>query len=290
MAEYAAQIRLAEEKMRRRLVTPEGVDLSLKLASVGQRIGAFMLDLLIMLGFLIALTVLVAIGFFSTAGAGGELMGVIWLLGFFLIRNFYFIVMEMGPRAATYGKRANGLRVVARSGARLTADAVVARNLLREIEFYLPLSFLGYRAAEGSADGAMALVGLGWACIFLFFPMFNKDGLRVGDLLAGTWVISSPKRILGDELLREWEGRREWLFTDEQLDAYGVFELQTLERVLRESNIEAMATVSWTIRRKIGIGEIPSDAEFLNAYYAALRARLERKLLFGRRRIDKHDR
>ena len=36
--------------------------------------------------------------------------------------------------------------------------------------------------------------------------------------------------------------------------------------------------------------EIPSDAEFLNAYYAALRARLERKLLFGRRRLDKHDR
>ena len=290
MVEYAAQIRLAEEKMRRRLVTPEGVDLSLKLASVGQRIGAFMLDLLIMLGFLIALTIMALVGLFSTAGAGAELMGIIWLLGFFLIRNFYFIVMEMGPRAATFGKRANGLRVVARSGARLTADAVIARNLLREIEFYLPLSFLGYRAAEGSASGAMALVGLGWACIFLFFPMFNKDGLRIGDLLAGTWVISAPKRILGDELLREWEGRQAWLFTDEQLDAYGVFELQTLERVLRESNPEAMATVSWTIRQKIGTGEIPSDAEFLNFYYAALRARLERKLLFGRRRLDKHDR
>src|SRR5688500_12945629 len=106
-----------------------------------------MLDLLIMLGFLIALTITDLCGLFSTAGAGAQLMGIIWLLGFFLIRNFYFIVMEMGPRAATFGKRANGLRVVARSGARLTADAVVARNLLREIEFYLPLSFLGYRAA-----------------------------------------------------------------------------------------------------------------------------------------------
>ena len=121
-------------------------------------------------------------------------------------------------------------------------------------------------------------------------PDVQQGGLRIGDLLAGTWVISAPKRILGDELLREWEGRQAWLFTDEQLDAYGVFELQTLERVLRELNPEAMATVSWTIRQKIGIGEIPSDAEFLNAYYAALRARLERKLLFGRRRLDKHDR
>jgi uncharacterized RDD family membrane protein YckC len=290
MAEYAAQIRLAEEKMRRRLITPEGVDLSLRLASVGQRMGAFALDLLIMLGLLVALTILALIGLFSTGGYGDDLVAVIWLLGFFLIRNFYFIVMEMGPRAATFGKRANGLRVVARSGARLTADAVIARNLLREIEFYLPLSFLGFRMGEGSADGTMTLVGLGWACIFLFFPMFNKDGLRVGDLLAGTWVISAPKRILGAELLGERDETPAYLFTEEQLDAYGVFELQTLERVLRDSNPEAMATVCWTIRQKIGIGEIASDSEFLNTYYAALRARLERKLLFGRRRLDKHDR
>ena len=77
---------------------------------------------------------------------------MIWLLGFFLLRNGYFILMEMGPRAATFGKRASGLRVVARSGERLTADRVIARNLMREIEFYLPSSFLFYDAAEGAAD------------------------------------------------------------------------------------------------------------------------------------------
>ena len=195
----------------------------------------------------------------------------------------------MGPRAATFGKRANGLRVVARSGARLTADAVVARNLLREIEFYLPLSFLIYRSSEGTADALMSTVGLLWACIFLFFPMFNKDGLRVGDLLAGTWVISAPKRVLGAELLEKRDQAPDFHFTDEQIDAYGVFELQTLEKVLREGHPEAMSTVSWTIRQKLGIGDVSTDFEFLSAYYAALRARLERKLLFGRRRLDKHD-
>jgi len=245
--------------------------------------------LLIMLGLLIAISVAAGIGVASIGMQGFELMGIIWLLGFFLLRNGYFIIMEIGPRAATFGKRANGLRVVARSGARLTADAVIARNLLREIEFYLPLSFLSFNAAEGTADTIMTLAGLGWACIFLFFPMFNKDGLRVGDLLAGTWVISAPKSLLGAELLEERADAPAFSFTDEQIDAYGVFELQTLERVLREANRESMAAVSWTIRQKIGIGEVPTDAAFLNAYYAALRARLERKLLFGRRRLDKHD-
>ncbi len=289
MPDYAAQMRLADEKMRRRLVTPEGVDLSLRLASRSQRLAAFVLDLLIMAGILIGTTILLGIALASSGGYGGQLILVVWLLGFFLLRNGYFIIMELGPRAATFGKRANGLRVVARSGARLTADAVIARNLLREIEFFLPLSFLLYRSSEGTADALMSLVGLGWACIFLFFPMFNKDGLRVGDLLAGTWVISAPRKLLGAELLDDRSEAADFQFTDEQIDAYGVFELQTLEKVLREGHAEAMSTVSWTIRQKIGIGEVSTDYEFLSAYYAALRARLERKLLFGRRRIDKHD-
>ena len=287
MAEYAADLRAAEAKLRRSLVTPEGVDLSLKLATRGQRAAAFTLDLIIMFGILIALTILALIGIFTAAG---EYVAILWLIGFFTLRNFYFIIMEMGPRAATWGKRVNGLRVVARSGGRLTADAVIARNLMREIEFYLPLSFLFYRSAEGSADGAMWLLGLAWSCLFLFFPFFNKDGLRVGDLLAGTWVISAPRSLLGVELLADRAGQEpEYAFTDAQLDAYGVFELQTLERVLRDADAEAMATVSWTIRNKIGIGEVAGDYGFLNAYYAGLRGRLERKLLFGRRRLDKHD-
>jgi uncharacterized RDD family membrane protein YckC len=289
MPDYAAQMRLADEKMRRRLVTPEGVDLSLRLASRSQRLAAFVLDLLFMVALLIGMTILLGIALMSSGGYGISLIAVVWLLGFFLLRNGYFIIMELGPRAATFGKRANGLRVVARSGARLTADAVIARNLLREIEFYLPLSFLLYRSSEGTADALMSSVGLLWACIFLFFPMFNKDGLRVGDLLAGTWVISAPKRVLGAELLEDRDRAADFHFTDEQIDAYGVFELQTLEKVLREAHPEAMSTVSWTIRQKLGIGDVSTDYEFLSAYYAALRARLERKLLFGRRRLDKHD-
>src|SRR6185437_1915562 len=105
---------------------------------VSQRIAAFIVDGLIMIGTLIVLT-LIALGALAAIGfARGEVVGVIWLLGYFILRNGYFILMEMGPRAATFGKRGSGLRVVARSGERLTADRVIARNLMREIEFYLP--------------------------------------------------------------------------------------------------------------------------------------------------------
>jgi len=290
MAEPIVYGRLATAAFRRSLVTPEGVDLSLTLADFGQRFTAFLLDLLFMLLFLIAVTILCVIGGLSMGGRGAEVAAIVWLLGFFLLRNFYFILMESGPRAATFGKRITGLRVVARSGDRLTADRVIARNLVREIEFYLPLSFLGAGAAQGTADGLMALLGLGWAAIFLFFPLLNRDRLRIGDLLAGTWVINAPKRKLGIDLLDRDEARPEYAFTREQLDAYGVYELQTLEQVLREDRPEAIATVAEAIARRIGWDAPYFELDFLRAYYEAARAHMEQGLLFGRRRAHKLDR
>jgi hypothetical protein len=182
--------------------------------------------------------------------------------------------------------------VVARSGERLTADRVIARNLMREIEFFLPLSFLSYNAAEGAASGLMSLAGLIWTGLFLFFPMFNKDKMRVGDLLAGTWVISAPRKKLTVDSLRSEEPRaRTIAFTDAQLDVYGVYELQTLERVLRDDQPEAIGTVADAIRYKIGLPpERGGERDFLLAYYDAARARMERGLLFGKRREDKFDR
>jgi len=293
MVDYALRAAREEQRVRRSLVTPEGVDLSLRLADGGQRLSAFFIDLIFMLVILIAGSLLATLGAFAAASSGSsgpKAAVIIWLLGFFLLRNGYFILMEMGPRAATFGKRITGLRVVARNGGRLTADAVIARNLMREIEFYLPLSFLGYNAAEGSGSGLMTLFGFGWASIFLFFPFFNRDRLRIGDLLAGTWVIRTPKRKLGLELVREAEQRPAAQFTAAQLDAYGVFELQTLENVLRSGSEESKDAVAATIRDKIGSPPFDTNEEFLRAYYEALRAHLERNLLFGRRRRDKHDR
>ncbi len=278
---------------RRTLVTPEGVDLSLGLATGGQRIAAFAIDLLIMLAALIALTTAAGLIAASFGAQAWELSAVIWLLGFFLIRNGYFILMEGGTRAATWGKRLNGLRVVARSGERLTAESVIARNLLREVEVFLPLTFILYRLFD-DAEGGDALLGwLGalWVLVFLLFPLFNRDRLRVGDLLAGTWVVAMPKRRLTVDLGAAEAGDVDpFGFTPEQLDVYGVYELQTLEQVLRDAEPETMRQVAGAIRNKIGKWDGAADADFLAGYYAAARARMERGLLFGKRRADKFDR
>jgi uncharacterized RDD family membrane protein YckC len=280
-----------EAKQRRTLVTPEGVDLSLSLADAWQRMAAFLLDLLAMAGALIILLLLCNIVAEWFGWTGREIAMVVLLLGFFLLRSFYFVLLEIGPRAATFGKRLSGLRVVARSGERLTADRVIARNMMREVEFYLPLTFLFYNLGSDGSDGPAALVGLLWTGLFLFFPLFNRDRMRVGDLLAGTWVVRTPKRTLRGEVGGpQWEGVADHLFTEAQLDVYGVFELQTLERVLRDTQADAVANVAAAIRRKIGYADDGSpDYPFLTAYYNASRTRMERGLLFGKRRADKYD-
>ena len=269
--------------LRRIFVTPEGVDLQIELGGAGVRAAAFMLDAVAMVLLLVVATIVIALLFVASRQTA---FGILWLIGFFVLRNGWFTLFEMGGRGATPGKRLMGLRVVARDGARLTGGAVITRNAMREIEVFLPLSFLATQAAEGLADSFLTIFALCWSGIFLFFPLFNRDRLRIGDLLAGTWVVRTVRGELGSDLVIPIERERR-VFSDAALSLYGVFELQTLEDVLRSGGEDAIATVAATIRRKADIPYDPDDREFLTDYYAALCARLERGLMVGRRRADK---
>ncbi|MEM7006869.1 MAG: RDD family protein [Pseudomonadota bacterium] len=285
--------RARDQKTIRELITPEGAVLKLRIASASERAGAFIIDFIILIVTLIL--GLIAIGYLAVelGFAGWNIAGAIAMLFAFTLRNFYFIFFEMGRRAATPGKRLLGLRVAARNGGRLTANAVFARNFLREIEVFLPLSFL--LGIDQSVNGWIALMGLIWSGLFLLFPMFNRDKLRSGDIIAGTWVIHAPKVTLEKDVTTDRkqapDDAKQLTFTAEQLSTYGVYELQVLEGVLRQSNDRTKKDVASEIRKKISwspsSGE--TDIAFLNAFYAALRRHLEQRLLMGDRKQDQFD-
>jgi uncharacterized RDD family membrane protein YckC len=272
--------------LRRSFVTPEGVDLRLELGRASARATAFVLDGLIIVITLILVSV--ALGLLHLASSEGGLFAIIWLIGLFVLRNGWFVLFEMGSRGATPGKRLMKLRVIARDGGRLTGAAVIARNAMREIEVFLPLSFLGAQAAQGTADAFVTISALLWTGIFLFFPLFNRDRLRVGDLIAGTWVVHTARAKLAVDLVAPTAQRNRRVFSDAALDLYGIHELQTLEDVLRKNREEAIVTVAGAIRRKAGLPDDGDDYGFLSDYYAALCARLERGMMLGRRRDNKH--
>jgi uncharacterized RDD family membrane protein YckC len=279
----AAKARRRPASMRRSFVTPEGVDLALELGPAGTRATAFLIDALLMLAILVVVTLALI---FTARPDRFEFVGIVWLLGFFLLRKGWFTLFEMGSRGATPGKRMMGLRVVARDGARLTGGAVVARNAMREIEVFLPLSFLAQQSAEGTADTFLTIFSLLWSGIFLFFPLFTRDRLRVGDLVAGTWVIQVDRAALKEDLAAGAQPARH-VFPEEALRGYGIFELQMLEQVLRHEQPAGIATVAHTIRRKFGLADDHDDYGFLFDFYGALCARLESRMILGDRRESK---
>jgi len=285
----AASVLRRDWRKRREIVTPEGVPLTVELAEFSERAVALVLDLLICIGVTVAIVLLFI--YLAAHGLSGIILFAVLNLVAFFLRVLYFIHFELSGRGATPGKRVAGIRVIDRRGGPLTASAVIARNLTRELEIFLPLGMLF--SASSATSGWGNLLVLGWLLCFLVLMFFNRDRMRAGDLIAGTLVIAMPRqRLLGDLV----ETRARFVFSDNQLTAYGKRELQVLEDLLRRPDDaetrELLRDVRDRIVRKISWADPLPPAEtaaFLRDFYTAQRAFLEREQLFGRPRADKFE-
>jgi uncharacterized RDD family membrane protein YckC len=272
---------------RRQIVTPEGVTLPVDLAEVGERSVALVIDMVIWLLVTVFLYIVIIVLAIETRNA--EVAATLMLFIAFLVRNLYFIYFELVWLGVTPGKRINRLRVIDRRGGPLTPAAVVARNLTREVEIFLPLGALILLQVVVQWKTLAIAV---WLILFTALPLFNRDRMRAGDFIAGTIVIAIPKRLLLADLV---ETSNTYAFNSAQLAAYGAFELQVLEELLRRprsaETMALLADVCTKICTKIGWPSPPRHSEivdFLTQFYTAERAFLERERLFGRDRADKH--
>jgi hypothetical protein len=105
-------------------------------------------------------------------------------------------------------------------------------------------------------------------------------------------VIALPRRVLLDDLVA---AAFDHGYTDKQLAAYGTFELQILEDLLRRpespETLLLRRQVCDRICRKIAWPSVVADtgvAGFLRDFYTAQRAFLEREQLLGKPRADKN--
>jgi uncharacterized RDD family membrane protein YckC len=281
----------------REVVTPEGVPLRFAVALGGDRAGAFLLDVVLILAG--TLTLAIPLGWLAARDVlPGDAVLAALTLALFLLRTFYFSFFELVWQGQTPGKRKLRIRAVDARGGPLTAEAILTRNLTRELEVFLPaIAIFAPNALFPGAPVAARLLSLAWMLLFGLLPLLNRDRLRVGDLVAGTMVVRLPDTVLLDDLAAApggREARASITFTPAPLEVYGEYELQVLEGVLRgagDATNEAVRTVAEKVRAKIAWEGPPgNDLAFLRAFYAAQRGRLERGMLFGRRRAHKGDR
>src|SRR5687768_9095931 len=150
----------------RRVATPEGIELTLRLAGPVPRAGAWAIDLLIRV--LIVLAVSAIASLLGRAGWGLVLLTaffVEWLLPAWL---------EVKWGGQTPGKRLLGIAVLNDDGTPVRWPGALTRNLLRAVDF-LPF-----------------LYGIGLATMLL-----NRDFKRLGDLAAGTVVVYRGEKSTG---------------------------------------------------------------------------------------------
>jgi uncharacterized RDD family membrane protein YckC len=142
----------------RRVATPEGIELTLRLAGPVPRALAWAIDLALRLGIVLVVSMVA-----SQLGRAG--WGVILICAFFVewLLPAWF---EATWRGQTPGKRAFGLAVLNDDGTPLRWPGALTRNLLRAVDF-LPF-----------------LYGIGLAAM-----LANRDFKRLGDLAAGTVVV-----------------------------------------------------------------------------------------------------
>lgn len=149
--------------------TPEGIVLELRPAGLTVRCYAFVADWVIRLVVLYGVATVTVF----TGGVGVAF----WFILLFACEWLYPVAFELTASGATPGKRMFNLKVVMDNGLPVVPGAAFTRNLLRAADF-LPF-FYGF-----------AIVSL----------LVRGDNKRLGDIAAGTLVVSQARAERGIEL------------------------------------------------------------------------------------------
>ena len=146
--------------------TAQNISITQKVAGLGERILAYLIDLIIILGYVISISFVLRL--LELSGANQWVYVLIIGLPVFL----YFLVWETVWNGQTPGKAALKLRVVKLDGTKPDFPGFLIRWLLRVVDITL-------------TSGSVAIVTI----------LLNGKGQRLGDLAAGTTVISEKTQI-----------------------------------------------------------------------------------------------
>jgi uncharacterized RDD family membrane protein YckC len=251
------------------VVTPEQVAVTYRIAGVGTRFAAILVDSFAQAVLLLVIALLMlplGLGVWALfEEAAGWMLAVLIVLVFLIVWG-YFIFWETVWSGRTPGKRLTGIRVMRDGGYPIDFRAAFLRNICRYVDF-LP-------------------AGYGLGALFMFA---SKDSKRLGDYVAGTIVVVDSRRparpaqpeaeekveyrLLGDPSLLNLRA-----ITREQFMVIDRF-LGRREELLAGPRAELAQQIAAPLMDLVGIPRTGTEypyEEFLAELAAALRQRADR--------------
>lgn len=204
--------------------TAQNVSIQQNVASIGDRLLAFLLDGLILLAYwLIAFFMLGAFGIDTNSSGSINVFFMIMGIPPFL----YYLLFETLWNGRTPGKAVLKLKVVKLDGSKPGFGSFFVRWIMRIIEITM-------------TSGALAIVTL----------LLNGKGQRLGDIAAGTTVISEGKTVrLSHTLLEDIpEG---YVPTYPQVTVFSDRDVQKIKTIYRKAKRNSNHNVIVTLAEKL---------------------------------------
>lgn len=151
-----------------KITTSQNIDLEYELGSLGDRIVARIIDMLIAVAYVIII-IAFTIGFSGNGGSSSSTMVIMIFL--FLPIVFYDLVCEIALNGQSPGKRVRNIKVISITGEQPSFSQYLIRWLFRLIDF----SF---------SSGLVALI----------MVAVSEKKQRLGDLIAGTTLVKTTPR------------------------------------------------------------------------------------------------
>lgn len=156
--------------------TSQNIDIDYEVASLGDRILAYLIDG----GIFFLVYILGIIIYFSSQGSGAAVNGVLvasLLIIYFALFVFYDLICELFLNGQSIGKRLMKIKVISLDGSQPTIGQYLLRWLFRIVDFTF-------------TSGLCALIS----------TAVSENKQRVGDMVAGTTLIKTVPRTKADHI------------------------------------------------------------------------------------------
>lgn len=202
--------------------TAQNITINQNAAHITTRIGSYLIDLLMVVGYYIIVFYILHL---LDMKLDMEFYAIYLLFG--LPGFFYSLIFEVLMNGQTPGKYFNQIRVVKLDGAKPTFGGYLLRWLLRIVDF-------------GFASGAVAVLTI----------LLNGKGQRLGDIAAGTTVISEKKRIsLKDTIATDVE--EDYTPTYSQVTLLSDSDIHTIKNLYKDAKAKGNHKVILKLHVKI---------------------------------------